>query len=594
VDFASAWFHRQSAQGAADAACTAAIMDMLVNNTNGTSLGHFTVGIPFTCTGIVVGVPMSGSTPCQYAALNGYNGTGLTSGASNNVSVSFPSSVPGVTPASGFSNPFIQVNITDRVPLSFAPMITGSNTLDVGASATCAVVAPKVAAPILILDPSRPGTFTMGGNACTKVVGGGPRGIQVNSGNSAAVVNNGGCPPSPPTCLSGSGGPSLDLSRGGQNLPGTGSDMGIFGGPSTPSQACNYIFGTTGQYVSPSTPVPDVFAALPAPSVPPYPAINPSGQCTAATAAYNPCRVSYQVNGCPDPSGCWEFSPGLYDGTHTTIVSGKSVVQNPVPVGLDPSGKGPIIPPGQVTVLFDPGLYYINASTKNSFGLNIQNITVRPSNVTNPDPQYGPGGTMFYLSGPSGACCGSVNITSACTTCSEDAFYSAGGGPDNNVSITCPGATTPNPPPPVTLQGSVLLGVCGGTYNPSNFSAQTFTRGMLFFGNRADNPGGWKLGETACPYPNACPTLSGNGGLLTDGYMYFHQCPEANPPASVVTSCKTSEYQEVLSLTGSTNGTAYLLSGIVTDQLLVSGSGQLTLQLIPFPAIAGPKVALVH
>ena len=50
VDMTNLFFHRQTAQNAADAACVAAGMDMLVNQTNGgSSLGGFTRGTAFDC-----------------------------------------------------------------------------------------------------------------------------------------------------------------------------------------------------------------------------------------------------------------------------------------------------------------------------------------------------------------------------------------------------------------------------------------------------------------------------------------------------------------------------------------------------------------
>src|SRR5438876_4915639 len=68
VDMGNMWFHRQSAQTAADAACTAGAMDLLVDATNGiTTQGGFTAGTDFDCSGA------TGVAPCQYAALNGYN-----------------------------------------------------------------------------------------------------------------------------------------------------------------------------------------------------------------------------------------------------------------------------------------------------------------------------------------------------------------------------------------------------------------------------------------------------------------------------------------------------------------------------------------
>src|SRR2546425_10209128 len=69
VDMGNMWFHRQSAQTAADAACTAGAMDLLVDATNGiTTQGGFSAvknGF-FDCSANPT------YAPCQYAALNGY------------------------------------------------------------------------------------------------------------------------------------------------------------------------------------------------------------------------------------------------------------------------------------------------------------------------------------------------------------------------------------------------------------------------------------------------------------------------------------------------------------------------------------------
>ena len=46
VDMTNLWFHRQMAQGAADAACQAGIMNVLVK----TSTQGFTAGTDFNCT----------------------------------------------------------------------------------------------------------------------------------------------------------------------------------------------------------------------------------------------------------------------------------------------------------------------------------------------------------------------------------------------------------------------------------------------------------------------------------------------------------------------------------------------------------------
>src|SRR5262245_25839489 len=60
VDFANFWFHRQAAQSAADAACTAGVMDMLVNANTGSTFGGFPGG-DFSC------ASSPGASPCQYA-----------------------------------------------------------------------------------------------------------------------------------------------------------------------------------------------------------------------------------------------------------------------------------------------------------------------------------------------------------------------------------------------------------------------------------------------------------------------------------------------------------------------------------------------
>src|ERR1700722_4724276 len=101
VDLTNIWFHRQGGRAAADAACQAGAMDMLAESSGMTlAATGFTLGTAGNC----VGSPSA--TMCKYAALNGYNGTGLVAGtASNSVSWSFPSSVSGVT-ASG-AHPYL-------------------------------------------------------------------------------------------------------------------------------------------------------------------------------------------------------------------------------------------------------------------------------------------------------------------------------------------------------------------------------------------------------------------------------------------------------------------------------------------------------
>src|SRR5882672_7723705 len=85
-DLSNMWFHRQAAQTAADAACTAGAMDLLVGAQGGAT-GHQgfvpTVGTSFNCSASPTAMP------CQYAAKNGYT----SDGTGNEVTVSFPATV---------------------------------------------------------------------------------------------------------------------------------------------------------------------------------------------------------------------------------------------------------------------------------------------------------------------------------------------------------------------------------------------------------------------------------------------------------------------------------------------------------------------
>src|ERR1700750_3290963 len=75
VDMSNLWFHRQAAQNAADSACTAGAMDLLVD-AQGLQTGHqgLTAETAFNCS--------AGSTaaPCQYASKNDYNSNNATLG----------------------------------------------------------------------------------------------------------------------------------------------------------------------------------------------------------------------------------------------------------------------------------------------------------------------------------------------------------------------------------------------------------------------------------------------------------------------------------------------------------------------------------
>src|SRR5262245_16616953 len=151
VDYANGYFHRQNAQDAADAACTAGIMDLLAN-ASGNTLGAFPTGSPpaaFQCSA------NSGAAACQYAARNGYSASGLTANTpSSEVQISFPGSVPGYVPPPNTlaPTPFLQVDVTDRMGVGFAGLITGQRTVDVSAHAVCALQQAHAPVPIIVLN----------------------------------------------------------------------------------------------------------------------------------------------------------------------------------------------------------------------------------------------------------------------------------------------------------------------------------------------------------------------------------------------------------------------------------------------------------
>jgi uncharacterized membrane protein len=116
LDLTNVWFHRQSAQTAADAACTAGAMDLPVRAQVGAT-GHqgFTTGTAFDCSSSSTAAYPVG----QYANFNGYNSNNATPG--NLVNVSFPGTPLGVTapPAGLAPTAFIRVDVLDRTQTFF-------------------------------------------------------------------------------------------------------------------------------------------------------------------------------------------------------------------------------------------------------------------------------------------------------------------------------------------------------------------------------------------------------------------------------------------------------------------------------------------
>lgn len=510
-DLSNMWFHRQSAQTAADAACAAGAMDILVDS-QGAATGKqgFTLGTGYTCT------TSSTDSVCTYAANNGYN-----SGTTNSVSVSFPGSVPGVTtpPTSiAGSYPFIRVDIIDHVPTFFAGLINGGSSKDVRAFSTCGVEQASAPIPLLVLDPtttdakkSTP-TLSVQGTPSITIWGGPSQSIQVNS-NESTAVNIGGSA-------------SIDLHLGGPNN--TGSSLGTWGGP-TPGTYTSPGFnpGTTGQWLYPSSPISDPFAQLAAPD-PTKMTQNP----TIGTAAAG-------VDGCPDPGGCYEYSPGYYSAG---ICVGK-----------------PCANKTYTTAIFKGGVYAVNGFTADA------NSCLRPSTV---DAQ-GIGGTMFYFTGGSAV---NVDANSGSKCPAPFTTFSGTGMLANGIKcLSGTGSSVPSNLLTVTsLTGNVMLAPCTGPYgdpylaagltDPASLGEQ---RGFLFFQDRSNTAQNQSWG--------------GGGSFLLAGTMYFHSCNATGTGTSC--GAPPTYYSDIFTLQGGSGSSTYMLGDIVADNVILGGNSGITMDL---------------
>ncbi len=500
VDLTNVWFHRQAAQAAADAACQAGSMDMLASSAGLTPpASGFTIGTANNC----VGQPSA--TMCTYAAANGYNGTGLVSGASSNsVSWTFPSSVTGVT--SEGPNSFLKVAISENIRTYLMSLVNASKYLTLNVSSTCGLVQVKAAAPMLVLSPSATGALTYSGGGGVVIAGGPSRSLQVNSSNATAVS------------WSASG--MIDLSAGGPN--GTGSDIGIVGGPSTvPTNGSSFGYngGTTGTWKSNVLPLSDPYGSVPPPA---------SQKLVTPTLGLGGVHVAYGTDGCPDIKyGCYEYSPGYY-----------------------PSGLSQ--PNDYMTMIFQPGIYYLNGSFSPS-----NSVTLR---VAKPSGYQQTDGIMFYF------LAGSLNI-SGCSGC-----VSSNIDPVPTTALTCDGSAPPaSLNMPSTIGGNVLWAQCAtnGTFwdtgnDTTDSRGAPGSRGLLVFEDHANT--------------TAQTVFTGSGQLSFAGSIYLH----------------SNSYLDIFNLSGGSSSGTFVLGEIVADQVQLSGSGMIRLALNPAATINVSKAAILQ
>ena len=517
VDLGNLWWHRQRAQNAADAACTATAMDLLVD-AQSAATGHqgFVLGQAHNCS---LG---DAAVPCKYASYNGYN-----SNTTNNlVSVSWPTSVPSVAasaiPAAAVvPNPFVRIDVLDHVPTYFIGLFSGRRTQDVRNVAVCGALNVSAPIPLLILHPSKSGALSMhGGGGATiniGIVGGPSKSIQVNSTSTTAFSVSGGSA-------------NVDLSQGGPNN--TGSDFGTWGGPVTAPSAVN--FGSTGKWMYQAAPIMDPFSNLAAPAQP----------AAAPTPVYGVKGVA--TRGCPDTTnGCDHYFPGYYSGG-ITIKKGKDV-----------NGNNNLTATG--LAVFDPGLYYIAGGFTANSGSCLRPSTVGP----------GIGGTVFYLSGTGtvsiGANSGKSGSGEPCSTATP---FSTTSGGATGLGLKCTsGSTIPaNLLTVGTLTGNVLLAPCTGTYGDqllSNTGKVSSTlgeqRGILFFQDRGAQ--------------NVSSSLGGGGSYIIAGTLYFHACKAGG------TGIGCTYFSDALTLGGGSGSTTYTFGNIVTDSLTLGGNSGIVMDL---------------
>lgn len=555
VDLSSMWFHRQAAQSAADSACAAGAMDMLyLQNGTMTSSPGFVVGTSGDC------YSSSSAALCQYAGFNGYTATtsaggwgASTAGGAVAVSWTFPTSVTGVA-TSGTTYPFLNVVVREK-PYTWFMGLVGIKSLAVGASCTCGLPTGSPPAPLVILNPTISSSLTISGGAHIVIAGGPQTSIQVNSSANGSPSSNAAS--NAIYCNGGSGYP-IDTSAAGPS--GEGGNVAVVGGPST-NQFCgaNYIMNNTthAQWKSPVSVAPDPYAGVPAPTQPPGKVSEAVTPVATVAQGYTPTSdatygyiygtwVASGIDSCPNTAAHQHYL--AYSSTYplnSGNIYGNCLEFTPgyYPHGIDTTSLAGY---ANDVVIFMPGVYYLNGNLNVGSATTIRNAWVG----TQPSTQ----GLMFYFlsggplfAGGSGAASGSIT--------SVPSYYM-------NCSGTAPPSGTP-----ASLTGNVLISQCGagGTYigaPSSDTYSTTGSRGLLFFSAHSNT------------YNN---TLIGAGASLNfSGVFYFHN----------------SSYADLVQLNGAGGSTTYAIGNIVVDQLTLSGSGIIAMNLTGSTASSPSEVGL--
>ena len=555
VDGANLWFHRQSAQTAADAACTAGAMNMLsvaagANPPNPNWIGTSS----FQCSGSGSGggnTPNSGLVPCQYAALNGYTSSGLQANkAGTEVSVSFPASFGSMPACSDTSplctaediaaTPYMQVNVTDRVQTTFIGMLNGGHTVDVGAQAMCGLSNVLSALPVIVLNPNLQQTMAANSNATLTILNGPLKSIQVNSTNPDAVKTPSG---------------TVDIS---QANSGNGGEFAVAAREAEADAGGTII----GKWVNAAGVMSDPFASVPAPQR------SALTDCTVLSVCvhYGDKSSGYGCQNSVD--GCDLYSGGYYPNG--------IVVQR----GVNADGSTPSSATG--LAVFLPGIYYLGGNL--SAGTD---SCLRPAYaVSNPGTAAGDGsgGTMFYF-----ASTATLQVTSASGALqippTSGSHFNCASSVVPRSEVACAGSTLNVPTTITGFTGNVLLGPCTGAYGDPLGTADPTgeQRGMLFFQNRDVQP--------AVP-----PKWHASGSSAAVGNLYFHYCNSTSSTnAGSGANCSPTAFTDVF--TPGSGANAFIIGNVVVDQMQLgqsAGNSPIVVSLNPSAQYHTLKASLLQ
>ncbi|MGI9101718.1 MAG: pilus assembly protein TadG-related protein [Terriglobales bacterium] len=622
TDYTQLWARRQVLQGAADAACQAGAADLFLQNqysgsssitVGGTTIDFGWIGTAYDCS------TNTTSPPCQYASLNGFSGSA--------VSVSFPSSVPGYAGIpSGFgtiAHPYIKVVITHPVQLSFANLLLKTGTANVSATAYCGLNPVSVPIPMVVLHPTASGAFNRNGGATVTIYKGPNRSIQVDSDSATAVTPASG----------GSG--LIDLSQAGPS--GTGADFGVFGAEAQPG----YVhLGTSGNWKSPATPYGDPWVTVSAPSVP----------TTNGSASY----VVFGTNGCPDPAGCVEFTPGNYAGTGANACKsnngnlangGIGCLILPTPYNFNipnwnnnhPYNAGALIQPTS----HNTGNFVFQAQNtgtsqtgsgpnpwNQTVGLTTSDGTITWKNIGTASVAGSPKTAIFdpglYYVGVEGIQLGS-NTTVRQSTAANPAACPASGG--STGTSACFGTTFYFSHAPGSGQNTGTINVnsstggvvgcttsnfpnCIVSYKTNGTTSQTFGGVTAVFGPAMQCPSGTSIPSEV---PNTidgnllfgpCSGTYGSSDGKDRGFLFFQ-----NRATSVSASWKgggafllsgfmyfhnSSSHTTTLEMAGNSSGNAYTLGNVIADEITISGSSAFKMILNPNVTFQVLRPQLLH